>query len=144
MLIARMCWCWHSLVGVCQLGMKWQRHFRPPLDVFVVRKLGVPRREELAMGALATGGIGVINEEVVQMLHLPQEVIAAVVAKEQRELERRERLYRDDRPPPDVNGCIVILVDDGLATGSTMLAAAASRASGRCSAGSGSFDLRGI
>ena len=76
------------------------------------------------MGAIATGGICVINEEVVRMLHIPERVIDAVVAKEQRELERRERLYRDDRPPPDVNGCIVLLVDDGLATGSTMLAAA--------------------
>ena len=65
-----------------------------------------------------------IDEEVVHMLHIPKEVIDAVVAKEQLELERREHLYRDDRPPPDVNGCIVILVDDGLATGSTMLAAA--------------------
>src|SRR5436309_10333510 len=96
---------------------------RAPLDVFVVRKLGVPGHEELAMGAIATGGICVINEEVVRMLRIPEKVIDAVVAKEQRELERRERLYRDDRPPPDVNGCIVILVDDGLATGSTMLAA---------------------
>jgi len=76
------------------------------------------------MGAIATGGICVINEEVVRMLHIPERVIDAVVAKEQRELERRERLYRDDRPLPDVNGCIVLLVDDGLATGSTMLAAA--------------------
>ena len=76
------------------------------------------------MGAIATGGICVINEEVVHMLHIPKEVIDAVAAKEQRELERRERLYRDDRLPPDVNGCIVILVDDGLATGSTMRAAA--------------------
>ena len=94
-----------------------------PLDVFVVRKLGVPGREELAMGAIATGGIRVINEEVVRMLRIPDSVIDAVAAQEQRELERRERLYRDDRPPPDVSGRTVILVDDGLATGSTMRAA---------------------
>ena len=94
-----------------------------PLDVFVVRKLGVPGREELAMGAIATGGIRVINEEVVRMLRIPDSVIDAVAAQEQRELERRERLYRDDRPPPDVSVRTVILVDDGLATGSTMRAA---------------------
>jgi putative phosphoribosyl transferase len=110
--------------GGVPVGYEVAKALQAPLDVLVVRKLGVPRREELAMGALATGGICVIDEEVVQMLHIPQEVIAAVAAKEQRELERREHLYRDDRPPPDVNGCIVILVDDGLATGSTMRAAA--------------------
>jgi predicted phosphoribosyltransferase len=110
--------------GGVPVGYEVAKALQAPLDVFVVRKLGVPGHEELAMGAIATGGIRVINEEVVQMLHIPQEVIDAVVAKEQRELERRERLYRDDRPPPDVNRCIVILVDDGLATGSTMLAAA--------------------
>ena len=97
-----------------------------PLDVFIVRKLGVPGREELAMGAIATGGIRVINESVVQMLHIPEHIIAAVAAKEQQELERREHLYRDDRPPPDIHECTVILIDDGLATGSTMRAAIAS------------------
>src|SRR6266699_5212208 len=105
--------------GGVPVGYEVAKALQAPLDVFVVRKLGVPGYEELAMGAIATGGICVINEEVVQMLHIPKHVIDAVVAKEQRELERRERLYRDDRPPPDVNGCIVILVDDGLATGST-------------------------
>ena len=94
-----------------------------PLDVFVVRKLGVPGHEELAMGDIATGGIRVINEEVVRMLRIPDRIIDAVAAQEQQELERRERLYRDDRPPPDVSGRTVILVDDGLATGSTMRAA---------------------
>ncbi len=94
-----------------------------PLDVFVVRKLGVPGHEELAMGAIATGGIRVINEEVVRMLRIPDRIIDAVAAQEQQELERRERLYRDDRPPPDVSGRTVILIDDGLATGSTMRAA---------------------
>jgi len=96
-----------------------------PLDVFIVRKLGVPGREELAMGAIATGGIRVINESVVQMLRIPKHIIDAVAAREQQELERREHLYRDDRPPPDVHDCTAILIDDGLATGSTMRAAIA-------------------
>ena len=96
---------------------------KAPLAVFVVRKLGVPGHEELAMGAIATGGIRVVNEEVVRMLRIPDRIIDAVAAQEQQELERRERLYRDDRPPPDVSGRTVILVDDGLATGSTMRAA---------------------
>ncbi|HYE64764.1 MAG TPA: phosphoribosyltransferase [Pyrinomonadaceae bacterium] len=95
-----------------------------PLGVFLVRKLGVPGHEELAMGAIATGGVRVLNEEVVQYLRIPSEVIDAVAADEQQELERRERTYRDDRPAPDVRGRTVILVDDGLATGSTMRAAA--------------------
>ena len=94
-----------------------------PLDVFIVRKLGVPGHEELAMGAIATGGVCVLNEDVVQMLHIPDRVIEAVIAKEQQELERREHLYRDDRPPPDVRDCTIILIDDGLATGATMRAA---------------------
>jgi putative phosphoribosyl transferase len=110
--------------GGVPVGYEVAKALQAPLDVFVVRKLGVPGHEELAMGAIATGGVRVINEEVVRMLHIPKQVIDAVVAKEQRELERRERLYRDDRPPPNVDSCIVILVDDGLATGSTMLAAA--------------------
>ena len=96
-----------------------------PLDIFLVRKLGVPGHEELAMGAIATGGVRVVNREVVEYLRISGEVIDAVAADEQRELERRERAYRDDRPPPDVRGKTVILVDDGLATGSTMRAAAA-------------------
>ncbi len=94
-----------------------------PLDVFIVRKLGVPGHEELAMGAIATGGVCVLNEDVVQMLRIPDKVIEAVIAKEQQELERREHLYRDDRPPPDVRDCTIILIDDGLATGATMRAA---------------------
>src|SRR5438876_1579406 len=80
-----------------------------PLDVFLVRKLGVPGHEELAMGAIAAGGVRVLNEEVVHFLHIPENMIDAVTAKEQQELERRERLYRDDRPAPDVNGRTVIL-----------------------------------
>ena len=98
---------------------------RAPLDIFLVRKLGVPGHEELAMGAIATGGVRVLNEGVVDYLRIPGEVIDAVAADELRELERRERAYRGDRPAPDVRGKTVILVDDGLATGSTMRAAAA-------------------
>src|SRR5438105_7907380 len=94
-----------------------------PLDVFLVRKLGVPGREELAMGAIASGGVRVLNEEVVRALHIPAGVIHAVAEEERAELERREQAYRDDRPAPDVRGRTVILVDDGLATGSSMRAA---------------------
>jgi putative phosphoribosyl transferase len=96
-----------------------------PLDVFLVRKLGVPGQEELAMGAIATGDVRVLNHEVVQYLRIPDEVINAVAARELQEIRRRERLYRDDRPSPEVHGRTVILVDDGLATGSTMRAAVA-------------------
>jgi putative phosphoribosyl transferase len=96
-----------------------------PLDVFLVRKLGVPGHEELAMGALASGGVIVLNDDVVGPLRIPDQVIDRVAAVEQRELERRERLYRGDRPPIDARGRTAILVDDGLATGATMRAAAA-------------------
>jgi putative phosphoribosyl transferase len=94
-----------------------------PLDVFVVRKLGVPGHEELAMGAIASGGVRVLNEDVIQALHPPFRVIEAVAARELEELGRRERSYRGDRPALQVRGRTVILVDDGLATGSTMRAA---------------------
>src|SRR4030081_330572 len=94
-----------------------------PLDVFLVRKLGVPGHEELAFGAIATGGTRVLHKQVLESLDLPPEWIEAIDAKERRELERRERSYRGNQPPPDVAGKTVILVDDGLATGSTMLAA---------------------
>jgi putative phosphoribosyl transferase len=94
-----------------------------PLDVFVVRKLGVPGHEELAMGAIASGGVRVLNEDVIQALHPPFRVIEAVAAREFQELGRRERAYRGDHPAIDVHGKVVILVDDGLATGSTMRAA---------------------
>ena len=101
------------------------RALRAPLDLFLVRKLGVPGHEELAMGALATGGVRVLNQAVVAALSIAEPVIEAVTAAEQRELERRERLYRGDRPPAEVRGRTVILIDDGLATGSTMRAAVA-------------------
>jgi len=94
-----------------------------PLDVFLVRKLGVPGKEELAMGAVATGGVRVLNDEIVRGLDIPENVMNAVVAKELEELARRERLYRGGRAPPNVDGKTVILVDDGLATGATMRAA---------------------
>lgn len=99
------------------------RALRLPLDVFLVRKLGVPGQEELAMGAIATGGVRVLNEDVVRALKILPGVIDSVAHQEMQELERRERLYRGDRPPPVVNGRTVILVDDGLATGSSMRAA---------------------
>lgn len=96
-----------------------------PLDVIVVRKLGVPGQEELAMGAIATGGVRILNLDVVQFLDIPDELINTIAAREQEELERRERLYRGDRPAYDVHGRTVILVDDGIATGATMHAAVA-------------------
>jgi putative phosphoribosyl transferase len=94
-----------------------------PLDVIVVRKLGVPGHEEYAMGAIASGGIRLLNDAVVRELGISPAAIEDVVRAEHIELERRERLYRDGRPPPDVRGRTVLLVDDGLATGSTMLVA---------------------
>jgi erythromycin esterase-like protein/predicted phosphoribosyltransferase len=94
-----------------------------PLDVFLVRKLGAPGQEELAMGAIASGGAVVINDDVVRGLRVGSEEIQRVAAQEARELLRRERAYREGRPPPDLKGKVVILVDDGLATGSSMLAA---------------------
>lgn len=95
------------------------------LDVFLVRKLGVPGREELAMGAVASGGLRLLNEDIVQSLNISDEDIARVAAQEQQELERREVAYRGDRPELNYAGRIVILIDDGLATGASMRAAVA-------------------
>ena len=109
--------------GGVPVGFEVARALGAPLDVFLVRKLGVPGHEELAMGAVATGGVRVLNDEIVRGLGILEGEIDAVVARELQELARRERLYRGDRPPPDVAGRTVILVDDGLATGATMRAA---------------------
>ena len=95
-----------------------------PLDVFLVRKLGVPGQKEFAMGAIASGGVRILNRKVIESLHISQEAIARTAAQEQRELERREYAYRGDRPSLDLSDRTVILVDDGLATGATMQAAA--------------------
>jgi putative phosphoribosyl transferase len=99
------------------------RALKAPLDVFLVRKLGVPGHEELAMGAIASGGIRVLNQEVVSGLRISDAEIERVAERERAELERREALYRNGRPAPDLRHKTVIVVDDGLATGSTMRAA---------------------
>jgi predicted phosphoribosyltransferase len=109
--------------GGVPVAFELARAFGAPLDVFLVRKLGVPGYEELAMGAVATGGVRVLNDEIVRGLGISEHEIDAVVARELRELSRRDRLYRGDRPLSDVAGRTVILVDDGLATGATMRAA---------------------
>ncbi|GLC25672.1 phosphoribosyltransferase [Roseisolibacter agri] len=101
------------------------RALRAPLDVFIVRKLGLPWHEELAMGAIASGGIVVLDEDLVRRAGVSDDELASVLASERRELERRERRYRGDRTPPDIAGRTVILVDDGLATGASMRAAVA-------------------
>jgi predicted phosphoribosyltransferase len=94
-----------------------------PLDVFVVRKLGLPGHPEFAMGAIASGGVRVQNDEVIRLYRIPEQAVEAIAREERNELERRERVYRRRRPPLDVRGRTVVLVDDGLATGSTMRAA---------------------
>jgi putative phosphoribosyl transferase len=110
--------------GGVPVGYEIARALHVPLDVFMVRKLGVPGHEELAFGAIASGGVRVINEEVVRALSLTWDDVEQATARELPELERRERDYRGDRPRPDVRDRTVILTDDGLATGSTMRAAA--------------------
>jgi predicted phosphoribosyltransferase len=109
--------------GGVPVGYEVAHALRAPLDVFLVRKLGVPGREELGMGAVASGGVIVLNEQVVHALGIASRVIEAVVSREQEELARQERSYRGDRPPADLRARTVLLVDDGLATGGTMLAA---------------------
>jgi putative phosphoribosyl transferase len=111
--------------GGVPVGYEIARALHAPLDVFVVRKLGVPGHAELAMGAIAGGGATHLNVDVIAALGIPDEVIASTIAREQRELERRERLYRGDRPRPEIEGRTIILVDDGLATGASMQAAIA-------------------
>jgi predicted phosphoribosyltransferase len=111
--------------GGVPVGYEVARALGAPLDVFLVRKLGVPGREELAMGAIASGGVRVLNDDVVTELRIPRHWVDAVAARELEELRRRETAYRDGRPAPDVGGKTVILVDDGLATGASMRAAVA-------------------
>jgi len=109
--------------GGVPVGYEIARELHIPLDILLVRKLGVPGHRELAMGAIASGGVKVLNRDVVGLLGISPQVIEQVARREQRELERRERAYRHDRPPLDVYGQTVILTDDGLATGSSMRAA---------------------
>ena len=111
--------------GGVPVGFEVARALPAPLDIFLVRKLGVPGHEELAMGAISTGGVRVLNDDVVDHMQIPGGVIDAIAKIELKELERRERAYRGDRPEPNVQGKTIILVDDGLATGSTMRAAVA-------------------
>jgi predicted phosphoribosyltransferase len=109
--------------GGVPVGCEVARALGAPLDVFVVRKLGLPGHPELAMGAIASGGVRVLNRHVLESVAVSPRAIDAVTRAEQEELDRRERAYRDGRPPLPIEGRIVILVDDGLATGSTMRAA---------------------
>src|SRR5260370_18458359 len=111
--------------GGVPVAFEVARALHAPLDVIIVRKLGVPGAEELAMGAIASGGVRVLNDDVVQVLALPEAVINTVAARQQHEVELRERLYRGARPASAVRGRSVILVDDGMATGATMRAAVA-------------------
>lgn len=111
--------------GGVPVGYEIARALRAPLDLMLVRKLGVPGHEELAMGAIASGGIRILSDDVVAAFGVPERMIATVAANEEEELDRRERSYRDQRAPPAITGRTIILVDDGLATGSTMRAAAA-------------------
>jgi putative phosphoribosyl transferase len=109
--------------GGVPVGFHVAQALGAPLEVFIVRKLGFPGQPELAMGAVASGGIRVLNQDVVRQFAIPDSVLDRVAAQEQHEIERRERDYRGNRPWPDLSGKTVILVDDGIATGSSMLAA---------------------
>lgn len=111
--------------GGVPVGFEIARALRVPLDVFVVRKLGVPGQPEFAMGAIASGGALVLDQQTISDLRIPRDAVERVIAKERAELVRREELFRGSRPPVDVSGRTVILVDDGLATGSTVQAAIA-------------------
>ncbi len=109
--------------GGVPVAYEVSRELGVSFDIFMVRKLGAPGQEELAMGAIASGGVVVINDEVVDALKIPWELVEAEIGRERMELTRRELLYRGNRPPLDVTGLTVVLIDDGLATGSTMRAA---------------------
>ncbi len=109
--------------GGVPVGYEIARVLHFPLDVFLARKLGMPGDEELAIGAIATGGVRVLNQDLIDYLRVPQELVEEVTTREQRELQRRERLYREERRAIPVRGRTVVLVDDGLATGASMLAA---------------------
>lgn len=109
--------------GGVPVGFEVARALDADLDIFLVRKLGMPGEEELAIGAIASGGVRVLNHELICYLRVPDVVIEEVTEREQRELERRERLYREGRPPLRIQRRTIVLVDDGLATGATMLAA---------------------
>jgi predicted phosphoribosyltransferase len=109
--------------GGAPVAYEVARELGAPLDIFLVRKLGVPGHEEYAMGAIAEGDAIVLSRDVIQQLGIPQQAVDSVIQQERAELERRARLYRHGRPPPEVRDRVVILVDDGLATGSTMRAA---------------------
>ena len=111
--------------GGVPVGYEISQALNVPLDIFVVRKLGVPGHEELAMGAVATGGVLFLNQDVIAALQIDSNTIKTVCTSEEEEMKRRERVYRGDRPPVRVQGKTIILVDDGLATGSTMRAAIA-------------------
>jgi putative phosphoribosyl transferase len=110
--------------GGVPVAFEVARARKAPLDVFLVRKLGVPGHEELAMGAIASGGVRILNDTVVKGLNIGNEAINQVTERELKELQRRERRYRDDNPGPELRNHTVILIDDGLATGTTMRAAA--------------------
>jgi len=131
-LLARQLACYANRPDVIVLGLprggvmvaaEVARLLGAPLDLFLVRKLGAPINEELAIGAIASGGVRVLNGQIIERLGLTDDIIGAISAREQHELERRERAYRGHRPPLEVEGKIVILVDDGIATGATMHAA---------------------
>lgn len=109
--------------GGVPVGAAVARALHLPLDMFLVRKLGAPGREELAMGAIGSGGVQVVNDDVVRELRIPKPMLEAVTAREYKELVRREHAYRGDRPPLQLEGKTALLVDDGLATGSSMRAA---------------------
>ncbi len=109
--------------GGVPVAFEVARALHAPLDVVIVRKLGVPGEEELALGAIASGGVRILNDDVVWLLALADDVIDKIANREQMEVERRERLYRGDRPAYEIRGRTIILVDDGIATGATMHAA---------------------